>query len=81
MAFTPAGWADYLTWQTDRTVLTRLNRMIKEIARDPYSGIGKPKALVGDLSGLWSRRLTHRDRLIYQVDDTQVLVIACREHY
>ncbi|RDJ98840.1 Txe/YoeB family addiction module toxin [Paraburkholderia lacunae] len=80
--FTDEAWDDYLYWQdADRKVLRKINALLEECRRDPYSGTGKPEALVGSLSGFWSRRITHSDRLVYMPRDGKVYVIACRFHY
>ena len=80
--FTPAAWDDYIYWQgQDKKTLKRINLLIEAALRDPFSGIGKPKPLMGNLSGYWSRRIDEVNRLVYAVDDTDLDVIACRGHY
>lgn len=86
MRFAPQGWDDYLHWQaSDPTTLGRLNNLIEECRRHPFTGTGKPEALKGDLSGWWSRRITSEHRLVYRVSGSgadQTLDIAqCRYHY
>jgi toxin YoeB len=80
--FTPAAWDDYLYWQTqDKKTLRRINTLIDAATRDPFSGIGKPEPLMGNLSGYWSRRIDETHRLVYFADDDELDVIACRGHY
>lgn len=86
LRFAAHAWADYLHWQTaDPTVLHRLNSLIEECRRHPFSGTGKPEQLKGDLTGWWSRRITSEHRLVYRVSGSgadQTLDIAqCRYHY
>ena len=86
LAFTPQGWDDYLFWQEmDRTILARVNDLIKNMQRTPFTGIGKLEPLIGDLKGWWSRRITREHRLIDRVSgagETQAIEIAsCRFHY
>jgi toxin YoeB len=86
LAFTSQGWADYLHWQEhDPPTLARINQLIKDAIRTPFSGIGKPEPLRGNLKGWWSRRMTGEHRLVYRVSgtgDAQALeVAACRFHY
>ena len=82
LAWTREAWADYLHWQNqDRKTLRRINRLIRASLRDSAAGIGKPEALKGDLSGLWSRRIDHVNRLVYAVDNDVLTVISCRYHY
>ena len=80
--FHPQGWADYLYWQqTDRATLRKVNQLIRDIQRDPYSGIGKPERLQHNLNGYWSRRITEEHRLIYAVGVDTVDILQCRYHY
>lgn len=80
--FSERAWDDYLYWQkTDRKTLNRINALLKEIARTPFSGTGKPEPLKYALSGYWSRRVTRQDRIIYKVEGDAVLVVQIRYHY
>ncbi|MEG6547659.1 Txe/YoeB family addiction module toxin [Acinetobacter bereziniae] len=81
-SFTPSAWNDYIYWQgQDKKTLKRINALIKESLRTPFEGIGKPEALLGDLSGFWSRRIDEQHRLVYAVTDAEITIIACRYHY
>jgi toxin YoeB len=80
--FASTAWEDYLYWQTnDRAVLKRVNLLIKDVERHPFSGIGKPEALKHHLSGFWSRRIDSQHRLVYAVEDDVILIAQCRDHY
>lgn len=80
--FVPDAWDAYLYWQgQDRKTFKRLNQLIVAAARDPFTGIGKPEALRGDLSGYWSRRIDEANRLVYRANDAELVIIACRFHY
>lgn len=80
--FNDGGWSDFLYWlKTDKKITRKLNRILEETRRTPYEGIGKPEALKGNYSGLWSRRLTEEHRIVYEVTDDAIKVIACRHHY
>ena len=82
LVFSERAWEDYLHWQaTDSKLLARLNGLIKECGRTPFSGTGKPEPLRGQLSGWWSRRLTQEHRLVYKVSDDALLIAQCRYHY
>jgi len=82
LAWTLDAWADYEYWQTqDKKTLRRINRLVRATLRDPYSGIGKPESLKGDLSGFISRRIDHTHRLVYAVDNEVVTILSCRYHY
>lgn len=81
-AWSDDAWADYLWWQTqDRRTLKRINQLIRDIEREPFVGIGKPEPLVGELSGLWSRRIDQRNRLVYSVSDDTLMIYSARNHY
>ncbi|MCG5536570.1 Txe/YoeB family addiction module toxin [Ectothiorhodospira mobilis] len=80
--FVPDAWDAYLYWQSqDRKTLRRINTLIREAAREPYAGIGKPEPLRGNLSGYWSRRIDDTHRLVYRADASRLIIIACRFHY
>ena len=77
----PAAWGDYLYWQgQDRKQLRRINQLIQACLRDPFVDIGKPE-LLRDLSGCWSRRIDDEHRLVYRLDGTTLVILACRYHY
>ncbi|ROO87791.1 toxin YoeB [Actinocorallia herbida] len=80
--FTPEAWEDYLWWQrNDRATLKRLNRLIEDICRNGYEGIGKPEPLRQNLAGFWSRRITVEHRIVYAIEADTVQIVACRTHY
>ncbi len=82
LTWTTAAWADYVYWQgQDRKTLKRINQLLQELLRHPESGIGKPEPLRANLSGFWSRRIDDTHRLVYAIEDEQIVVIACRYHY
>lgn len=82
LGFTPHGWEDYQHWvQTDRSTLRRVNRLIDDVLRDPFAGLGKPEQLRHALAGAWSRRLTDEHRLVYLVDGEDVVILQVRYHY
>ncbi len=77
----PGGWADYLYWQENNPkVLARVNELIRDTLRNPFSGIGKPEPLKSNLKGWWSRRITKEHRLVYRVED-EIIIMQCRFHY
>jgi len=80
--FTPNGWDDYTYWlSTDRAVLKRINRLIDEVLRDPFEGIGQPEPLRHALAGSWSRRIGEEHRLVYLVDGEDIVILQARYHY
>lgn len=82
LKFTDASWEDYVYWQgQDKKTLKRINALIKSAQRTPFEGMGKPEALLGNLSGFWSRRIDQEHRLVYEASDDELTIIACRYHY
>jgi toxin YoeB len=80
--FVDESWEDYQYWfKTDKKILARINDLIKDISRTPYTGIGKPEPLKYKYKGFWSRRITDVHRLIYQVKEDELLIVKCRFHY
>lgn len=64
-----------------RTMARRITRLIAEIQRDPFAGIGKPQPLKGELSGYRSRRVDDEHRLVCRADDSEVKILKVRYHY
>jgi toxin YoeB len=82
LVFTPHGWEDYTFWlSADSTTLKRINRLIDDVLRDPFAGIGKPEQLRHALAGAWSRRISEEHRLVYLVDGDDVVILQARYHY
>lgn len=82
ITFSENAWDDYLYWQkVDKNIVKKINKLIKEIQRTPFEGSGRPEKLRYDLAGYWSRRIDQEHRLVYQVDEDQILVYSCRFHY
>lgn len=82
LVWTGEAWADYLYWQSqDRKTLRRINALVADILRTPFTGIGKPEPLRENLTGFWSRRIDDTNRLVYAIDGDTLTIIACRYHY
>lgn len=82
LSWTDEAWSSYVYWQTqDKKTLKRINKLITDVKRSPFDGIGKPEPLKENLSGFWSRRIDDTNRLVYAVSDTTITVISCRYHY
>jgi toxin YoeB len=82
ITFSKNAWEDYLSWQSeDKKMLKKINELIKDIQRNSFSGIGKPEPLKFDLAGFWSRRIDREHRLVYQVNNDDLLIYSCRYHY
>ncbi len=82
LIFADTAWEDYLYWQQhDKRLLERINRLIRETQREPYSGLGKPEPLRHALSGFWSRRITEEHRMVYKVEGDALLLAQLRYYY
>ena len=82
LIFSEHAWEDYLYWQrTDRKILERINKLIKQIQRSPFEGTGKPEPLRHGLSGYWSRRITDEHRIVYKVEKDCLHLAQLRYHY
>ena len=80
--FSDDAWEDYLYWQaTDKSVMKKINTLIKEIERTPFEGSGKPEPLKHNLSGWWSRRINLEHRLVYKIENDTIGISQCRFHY
>jgi toxin YoeB len=82
LEFDPSAFEDLAWWiQQDRKQALRIIKLIKEIQRTPFEGTGKPEALKHELAGCWSRRIDQEHRLVYEVKEDKIRILACRYHY
>ena len=76
------AWADYLYWQEhDKKTLKRINKILKDIERSPFDGMGKPEPLKNDFAGWWSRRIDDYNRIVYVIEDENCVIMQCKGHY
>jgi len=81
-AWTDDAWKDYIYWQSqDKKTLKRINDLIKDIDRQPFTGIGKPEPLKGDKRGYWSRHIDDANRIIYKIENGKIIIVQCGGHY
>jgi len=82
VSFTHIGFEEYNEWfHIDLQTIDRIKLLIRDINRDPFRGLGKPEPLKGNWSGYWSRRIDNEHRLVYKVNNEQILIVKCRGHY
>jgi toxin YoeB len=82
LEFDQSAFEDLAWWvELDRKKALRLIRLIQETQNDPFGGIGKPEPLKHELAGCWSKRIDQEHRLVYQVMEFKIRVLACRFHY
>lgn len=80
--FSKNAWEDYISWQPeDKSMLKKINELIKDIQRTPFEGKGKPEPLKYELAGFWSRRIDREHRLVYQIINNDVYIVMCKYHY
>lgn len=77
-----SAWGEYIYWQQhNRKMVEKIHQLLRDTERTPFSGLGKPEPLKGQLSGCWSRRITDEHRLIYRVRDDTLELLSCMGHY
>ena len=85
--FTPDAWEEFMYWvRQNRQLAYKIDKLLQDIRRDPFGGIGKPEALKHELQGFWSRRITQEHRLVYEIvpganQALKCVVVSCRYHY
>ena len=80
--FLEDAWDDYLYWvQMDKQISNKINALIREIQRTPFTGTGKPEPLKFNMAGCWSRRINLEHRLVYKIDGKHLIIMQCRYHY
>jgi toxin YoeB len=82
LIFADEAWEDYLYRQKqDRRMVDRIIKLIREIQREPFSGVGKPQPLKHALAGFWSRRINEEHRMVYKIEGDALLLAQLRHHY
>lgn len=82
LVFDQSAWSDYTYWLAeDRAMVKRINRLLADMLRNPFEGIGKPERLSQNLSGAWSRRIDEEHRLVYLVEGSDLIILQARYHY
>ncbi len=82
IVFTEQAWDDYIYWQSvDKKLIKRINKLIADIERNGYSGIGKPEFFKNELSGYASRCIDDKHRLVYKIEGELICIYQCRGHY
>jgi toxin YoeB len=80
--FVDESWEDYLYWQkTDKKMVARINELLKDISRNPFTGRGNPEPLKYKYSGFWSRPINAEHLLIYRINEDKIQIAKCRFHY
>ena len=81
-AWSDSAWEDFEFWlNNDKKTLRKILKLLKDIDRNKYNGIGKPEPLLGELSGYWSRRIDESNRIVYRIEKDTILIAQCGSHY
>ncbi len=76
------AWQEYLDWQgEDKKTLKRINKLVRDIQRNPFEGIGHPEPLSGNLAGWWSRHIDEKNRIVYKSERNNITILSCKNHY
>ena len=79
--FTDEAWEDFRYWLTqDKKTLKRILKLLDDIERNGYDGIGKPEPLKGNLAPYWSRRIDDSNRIVYRVENDVIKIVQCGSH-
>jgi toxin YoeB len=83
ITISPQALTDLAYWKStnQKSILKRIELLIISIEKSPFDGIGKPEKLKHFLTGFWSRRITDKHRLIYNVQPNQIIILSLKGHY
>lgn len=82
ITFDPKAFAQFNEWSAEnKQIHEKIVTLINDIGRNPFTGLGKPEALRHEYQDCWSRRITDEHRLVYRVNDNQILILNCKYHY
>jgi len=80
--FSPESLASLQKYKSgNQKLLFKLLDLLDDVQKTPFSGLGKPEALKGNLSGFWSRRINDEHRLVYRITENSIEVVSCFGHY
>ena len=75
------AWEEYISFQSDKRMIKKINSLLKSIDRNGYNCIGKPEPLMGNLSGYWSVRIDSKNRIVFRIENNNIEIIQCGTHY
>ena len=80
--FESSAYQDYIDWaKANEEIFDKINKLIVDIDRHLFKGLGKPEPLKGNFKGYWSRRITDEHRLIYRIEKDVIYIYSCHSHY
>jgi toxin YoeB len=83
IVFLPDADDDLIFWVKtgNKAMLKKIAQLVEAIKENPSEGIGKPEQLKHNLTGLWSRRISHEHRIVYEITDDKILIHSLKGHY
>ena len=82
ISFEPQAFEQLVLWvKKDIKVIPKIMKIIEDIKRNPFTGLGKPESLKHNHQGYWSRRINDEHRLIYKVEQDKIIIVSCLNHY
>lgn len=84
LSFSPQALEDLAKLKrSEPAAFRKAGKLLMELQEHPRTGTGKPEALGGDRTGQWSRRISHRHRMIYEIKENivAVAVLSSFGHY
>ena len=82
IVFNERAWEEYIYWANEnKNMVKKINELIKDIIKNPYSGIGKPEKLKYDKKNLYSIRINLEHRLVYHIENGKLIITSCKYHY
>jgi toxin YoeB len=80
--FQENAYEEFVEWATtDKDIFLKIDKLLRDISRDPFKGLGKPEPLKYKYKGFWSRRITQEHRLIYRMVNDIIIIISLKGHY
>jgi toxin YoeB len=82
IVFTKTAKKDFIFFKEHNSrEYVKIKELLVDIIENNKPAKGRPEKLKGDLAGFWSRRINHKDRLVYKKNSSEIHVISCRYHY
>jgi toxin YoeB len=80
--FQENAYEEFVEWAvTDNEIFFKIDRLIRDISRDPFKGLGKPEPLKYQYKGFWSRRIMQEHLLIYRIVNDVIIIVSLKGHY
>ena len=83
IVFQPKAYEDIKYWKSinNQTILDKISKLLASVKVNPYQGIGKPEPLKHKMTGMWSRRINEKHRLVYRLRNDVIMIYSLKDHY